>query len=243
MSATTDMPLGGFEQRLLAQLKAEVATRPVESVQPTPALPIRARRTPRPATTRRRLPGRRLPAVGSAAIAALVVAVLSVLPAAAPSLAQAFPILTERTHTLPARFARALRSQWLASTTPPRFDLRHAYAFTTPAGMGYVVVDQRSRWLCILVPGLATHSASGRCERVTLARLGEPALSLRISGRAHSDEIVALLPQHASVTSATSAGHARRLQPHDGLLAIVSRVPVTVTVNVDGRSASSDYRP
>jgi len=246
MSATTEIPLGGFEQRLLAQLKAEVATRPVESVQPTPALPIRARRTLRPAATRssrRRLPGRRLPAVASAAIAALVVAVLSVLPAASPSLAQAFPILSERTHILPARFARVLRSQWLASTTPARYDLRHAYAFTTPAGMGYVVVDQRARWLCIFVPGFSAGSANGRCERVALARLGDPVLTLRITGTAHREEIVALLPRHASASSSTSGGRARRLELHDGLLAIVSRGPVTVTTDVNGRSSSTDYTP
>jgi hypothetical protein len=237
MNTATDTPLGGFEQRLLAQLKAEVATRPaVAREQPTRPRRSRQARTARASR-------RRLPAVGSVAIAALVVAVLSMLPAASPSLAQAFPILTERTHVLPARLARALHSQWLASATPPRFDLRHAYAFTTPVGTGYVVVDQRSKWLCILVPGFSARSASGRCERVTLARLGEPALSLRISGRAHREEIVALLPQHASVSSARSAGHARQLRLHSGLLAIVSRVPVTITTKVDGRSSSADYAP
>jgi hypothetical protein len=168
--------------------------------------------------------------------------VLSVLPAASLSLAQAFPILTEGTHVLPARLARALRSQWLASDAP-RFDLKHAYAFTTPAGTGYVVVDQRARWLCILVPGFSAGSASGRCERVALARLGDPALSLRITGAAHREEIVALLPRRASASSATSAGRARRLELHHGLLAIVSRGPVTVTTIVNGRSSSSRYTP
>jgi hypothetical protein len=241
MSATTDTPMGGFEQRLLAQLRAEIAERPPELIQTTPVPSTPAR--PAPRSSRLRVPTWRLPAVASAAIAALVVAVLSVLPAASPSLAQAFPIITERTHVLPVRMARALRSQWLASPAP-RFDLRHAYAFTTPAGTGYVVVDRRARWLCILVPGFSAGSTSGRCERVALARLGDPALSLRISGSAHREEIVALLPRHASVSSTTTfAGHARRLELHDGLLAIVSRGPVSVTTNVNGRSSSTDYTP
>jgi hypothetical protein len=245
MSATTDTPLGGFEQRLLAQLRAEVAARPPELIQTTPApsTPVRpSPRSSRGGLSTRRVPGRRLPAVASAAAAALVVAVLSVLPAASPSLAQAFPILTERTHVLPARLARALRSQWLASAEP-RFDLRHAYAFTTPAGTGYVVVDQRARWLCILVPGLSAGSASGRCERVALARFGDPALSLRITGGAHRQEIVALLPRSASVSGTRSEGHSRQLELNHGVLAIVSRGPVTVTTKVNGRSSSTDYTP
>jgi hypothetical protein len=245
MSATTDTPLGGFEQRLLAQLRAEVAARPVDPIQATPAASIPVRPNPRSSRRRlstRRVPGRRLPAVATGAIVAIVVAVLSVLPAASPSLAQAFPILTEQTHVLPARLARALRSQWLASAAP-RFDLRHAYAFTTPAGTGYVVVDQRTRWLCILVPGFSAGSASGRCERVALARLGDPALSLRIAASAHRQEIVTLLPRHASVKSTTSAGHARRLELHHGVLAIVSHGPVTVTTKVNGHSSSTAYTP
>jgi hypothetical protein len=240
MSATTDTPLGGFEQRLLAQLKAEVAARPVlESPVAEPARPARARRrhvVPTALGSRRRIP-----AVAAAAIAALTVAVLSLLPAAAPSLAQAFPILTERGHVLPAPLARALRAQWLTSATP-HFDLRHAYAFSTPAGTGYVVVDQGARWLCILVPGFTSGSAGGRCERVTLVRIAEPALSLRVTGRGRQ-EIVELLPRGAGAASISAASQARNLTTRHGVLAIVSRKPVTVKTTVDGRSSSTTYSP
>jgi hypothetical protein len=235
MSATSDTPLGGFEQRLLTQLKAEVAARPAIA-------PPRARAARPPAT---RLGARkslwRVPTAALAAVAALVVATLSILPAAAPSLAQAFPILSERGRVLPARFVQALRSQWRTGASP-HFDLKHARAFSTPAGTGYVVVDQRSRWLCILVPGLSASGASGRCEQVSLARVGEPRLSLRIGGRARQ-EIVALLPRGAGVTSPSPSGQISRLTLHRGVLAIASRNPVTLLTTIGGHTASTTYRP
>jgi len=226
MSATADSPLGGFEQRLLTQLKAEVAARPIAN----PA-------APRTTSPRRR----RIPALATAAIAALTVAVLSALPAAAPSLAQAFPILSEHTHVLPARLVQALRAQWRTSAAP-HFDLSHAYAFSTPAGTGYVVVDERSRWLCILVPGYSAASATGRCEQVRLARLGAPALSARIGGPARR-EVVALLPRGAAAERSTSGGHATKVTLHRGILVIASQQPVTLTTTTDGRSTVTTYRP
>jgi hypothetical protein len=171
----------------------------------------------------------------------VAVAVLSILPAAAPSLAQAFPILTGSGHALPARLVQALRSQWRGGAVP-RFDLNHAYAFGTLAGTGYVVVDRRSRWLCILVPGFVTGSAGGRCEQVRLARLGEPRLSLRIGGRGRQ-EIVALLPRGASAGSATSLAHITKLTLHRGVLAIASHNPVTLVTTINGHTASTTYRP
>jgi hypothetical protein len=245
MSATADTPLGGFEQRLLTRLRAEIAARPaLESPVAEPARPALIRRLR--AVLKARDSRRRIPVAATAAIAALAVAVLSALPAAAPSLAQAFPILTERGHVLPGRLARALRAQWLTGAEP-RFDFRHAYAFSTPAGTGYVVVDQRTRWLCILVPGFTHGSAGGRCERVTLARIAEPALSVRITGRGRQ-EIVSLLPRGAGAASLAPAsparsGDARKLTLHHGVLAIVSRKPATVITTVDGHSSSTTYTP
>lgn len=226
MSATGDSPLGGFEQRLLTQLKAEVASRPIVD----PPAPSRA--SPR---------RRRIPALATAAIAGLTVAVLSVLPAAAPSLAQAFPILSERTHPLPARLAQALRAQW-RTPAAPHFDLSRAFAFSTPAGTGYVVVDQRSRWLCILVPGYSANSGTGRCEQLRLARLGAPALSVRIVSRARQ-EVVSLLPRGATVTRATFVAGATSVTLHRGILAIAAQEPVTLTTTIDGDATTTTYRP
>jgi hypothetical protein len=224
MSTTSQTPLGGFEQRLLSELRAEVASR-AGVVSPTPA-------------PRRRVSWRRLPALVTTGIAAIAVALLSMLPAASPSLAQAFPILSEQTHTLPDRFVRLLQAQW-HTRAAPRFDLDHAYAFSTPAGTGYVVVDQRSRWLCIFVPGLRGGAASGRCEQVTLARAGRPALTVRVGGHA-GQEIVALLPRGARAATATRAV---KLRFHSGVVTIASRRPVTLVTTVDGHHSATTYAP
>lgn len=230
MSALTDgAPLGGFEQRLLTQLRAHVGERAVA------VEPLRATSTVAGSRRSRRLIPR-LSVPAAATLVALVTGLLTLLPAATPTLAQAFPILDVTAHPLPARFARALRARW-RSGGEPSFDLRHAYAFRTAAGTGYVVIDRGSRWMCILVPGFSIGAAGGRCERVSLARRGQPPLILRISADRRRQEVVALLPRGASAT-AVSAGHRLRVVPDRGVLAIVSAGPVTVTTAVSGGHAS-----
>jgi hypothetical protein len=243
MSATTpNAPLGGFEERLLTQLRAQVAARPPAVQEPAarPAVPPRAAGA-RAAHPRLRVPRVTIPV--AAAITALLTGVLTLLPAATPTLAQAFPILTGRTHRLPAHLARVLAHQWTTGTSP-RFDLRHAYAFRTPSGTGYVIVDRRARWLCVLVPGFAGAGANGRCEQVTLARLGRPPLELRITDDARRQEIVALLPRGAGASSRSASGHTQRLATHGGVLAIAARGPVTVTTtSTDGLRTRVTYAP
>jgi hypothetical protein len=236
MSAQTDgTALGGFEQRLLVQLRDRVSEQ-ARTLEP----PRATARVPATRPRRRRVPRLSLPA--AATLAALVTALLTLLPAATPTLAQAFPILDGPAHALPARFARALHARWRAGSGPS-FDLRHAYTFHTPAGTGYVVIDRSSRWMCILVPGFSTAAAIGRCERVNLARRGQPPLTLRISAHRDRQEVVALLPRGAAA-SATSAGHRLRVVPDHGVLAIVSAGAVTVTTTVaGGRGSRVTYTP
>jgi hypothetical protein len=233
MSATVpNTPLGGFEERLLAELRAQVALQAAACQQPA-APPDAFRRPLDPPAPRWRLRVPRLTIPVAAAITALITGLLTLLPAATPTLAQAFPILTGRTHELPARLVRVLRQQWTAGAGP-RFDLRHAHAFRTPSGTGYVIVDRRSRWLCVLIPGFSGAGANGRCERVTLARLGRPPLELRINGSARRQEIVALLPRGVTASSRTASERARPLSVHSGVLAIATRGPVTVTTTAKG---------
>jgi hypothetical protein len=243
MSAVADnAPLGGFEQRLLTQLRAHVAEQPAVAAE-RPALTGQAEAisTAPAATPRcRRIPRLSLPA--AAALAALVTGVLTLLPAATPTLAQAFPILNGPARRLPARLTQALRAQWRTGTRP-RFDLSRAYAFRTAAGTGYVLVDRGSRWMCILIPGFATDAAGGRCERVTVARLGQTPLEVRISAGAHRQEIVALLPRGTAASALTASG-AQQAHTRSGVLAVVSRGPVTVTTTAAGkRSSRVTYTP
>lgn len=236
-----DTPLGGFEQRLLAELRAQVAAQSgaaapqtVPSAEPSHTIPIR-----------HRLHVPRLTAPLTAAIAALTTGLLTLLPAATPALARVFPVLGGPTRVLPSRLARVLRAQWRSGTSPS-FDVKHAYAFRTPAGTGYVIVDRRTRWLCILVPALSSKrdTGGGRCERVTLARLGQPPLTVRQSGAGRSQEIIALLPRGATASARTTAGQVRWVTLHAGVLAVVSHGRVTVTTTLTGRhSVRRTYMP
>lgn len=228
-AAAADTPLGGFEQRLLTELRAQVAARSV----PAPPQTMPSAKPSHTVAIRHRLRVPRLTAPLAAATAALTTGVLTLLPATTPALARAFPILGGPTHALPSRLARVLRAQWHGGTSPS-FDLKHAYAFRTAAGTGYVIVDRRTRWLCILVPGFSSNTAGGRCERVTLARLGQPPLAVHQSGSGHSQQIIALLPQGATASARTATGQMRRLTFHAGVLAVVSRGPVTVTTTLTG---------
>lgn len=236
MSTTAEhSALGGFEERLLVQLKAHVASQPATVAQPS--------RTSQGRYLRHLSRGTRVSLPAAAAIVALITGLLSLLPGTAPTLAQAFPILNERPHVLPARYARVLRAQWLTAAGP-HFDLRHAHAFDTPAGTGYAIVDRRAKWLCILIPGFSPDTAGGRCERVTLARAGQPPLTLRISGGDHRQEVVALLTHGATASATTAAARGVSLKMHRGVVAILTHGPVTLTTIVGGhRSATVTYTP
>jgi hypothetical protein len=246
MRATVpNTPLGGFEERLLTELRAHVAQQQLTVVQPPATRPAALSRPVGATAVGRRwqVPIPRVTIPVAAVITALVTGVLTLLPAASPTLAQAYPILTGRPHELPARLVRVLRHQWMTGTGP-RFDLRHAYAFRTPSGTGYVIVDQRAKWLCVLVPGFAGVGANGRCERVAVARLGRRPLELRINGSVRRQEIVALLPRGAAASARTASGPTQRLAVHRGVLAVLSRGPVTVTTTLTGgQRTRMTYRP
>lgn len=244
MSAVPDgASLGGFEQRLLVQLRAHVTERrgvaeqlaaPDQLVAPEQqAAPGR----PAVAGARRSRRAPRLSLPGAAALAALLTGLLTLLPAAGPTLAQAFPILNGPAQRLPVRLARVLRTGWRAGSAP-WFDIDHAYPFGTAAGAGYVVVDQSSRWICILVPGFSPDHPRRRCEQVRFARLGRPPLQLRIAAGRHRQEIVALLPRGAAAFVLPLGGTTRRVTVRSGVLVSTSARPVTVTTTFAGRPAS-----
>jgi len=171
---------------------------------------------------------------------AIVVAVLSATPEVQPALARVFPILTHHPQQLPAYMQQILRSQRLVSGSPP-LDRERAYAFQTPAGTGYVVVDQQSKWLCILVPDLGTSGAGIRCA--TGSRLlSRHSHGLQLTA-SHQDrqEIVALLPAGASATVITTQRTTRPIALRDGVLTILSRRPITITTLVHGRRSITRY--
>lgn len=231
MSTIDRSQLGGFEERLLAQLKTHIANQPMRDS------PLDKR-----AVTRRRLVY--LPRAGSmmtaAAAVAMLVAVLNLLPGGGQTaLAQAFPILSQQPQRLPARLERLLQTERLpASAKPTGHDL--AYAFRAPAGTGYVVVDQQRKWICLVVPGFGGSDGNVPCE-TTSWLLSETRRGLRLTAQHQgSTDIVELLPTGSTATL-VSKRSAHTVALHDGILTVVTRRPVSITTTVRGRVTTSTY--
>jgi hypothetical protein len=210
MSADRTIELGGFEQRLLAELRAVVAEHAVERP---------ARRAPRWSL-----------AAGLAAVAAACAAVLIAVSAgSSPSLAQAFPILARPATQIPSTVASLLRG---AVTVPrARLDLRHARTFRTPLGIGYVVADRHLNTMCVAAPGF-DHQYGGTCGNATTALHEGVGGLMTFGGRGTS--YVDVLPRDAAVTLRSAGGPARRAILHDGVLAFITDRTTTVTTRIGG---------
>ena len=229
MSTSATIPLGGFEERLLTQLKAQVASRPSPPVPPAPlVVPVVGGR------------GRGALALlgGLAAAAATVLLILSVLLGSQPALVQAFPLLGGRSHGLSALVKRLLRTQRIASSNSWLADGR-AYAFRTRAGAGYVVVDEPSDVVCIVVPVIG-----GRCETASqVLAEGSAGIVFVAEPQPHEEAVVDLVRAGANATVMKESGADLLVTRRDAILSVVSRRPVTITTTFRGRTSSSTYDP
>jgi hypothetical protein len=234
MSTVNRTPLDGFEDRLLTRLKAQVASQPLAVTQSSrPAAAASGRRI------HRRRAGSLLTVVAAAMAAVLVV--LNVLPDSQPSLAQAFPILAGRSQPLSGLVKRILRSQRLTASDSAFADER-AYAFNTPVGTGYVVVNQGTNLLCIVVPGLGTESGSVHCETaVRLLARDSAGIGVVTRQKGRDEVIVELLRRGAATRVIGAQGVTRHVALRSGILTIVTRGPVTVASTIDGRRSSATY--
>jgi hypothetical protein len=234
MSTINRTPLDGFEDRLLTQLKAQVASRPRSAAQPSTApAAISGRRI------HRRRAGSLLTVVAAAMAAVLVV--LNVLPDSQLSLAQAFPILAGRSQPLPGLVKRILRSQRLTAGDSTFADER-AYAFKTPVGTGYVVVNRGTNLLCIVVPDIGANSGSVRCETaVRLLARDSTGIGVVTKPQARDEVIVELLRRGATTRVIGAQGVPHHAAVRNGILTIVTRGPVTVASTINGRRSSATY--
>jgi hypothetical protein len=232
MSTLDRAPLDGFEERLLAQLKTQIATQPVAAPCPQKRTVRRGRLT-RPAWT-----GSMMTTI--AAAVALVVAVLNMMPGVEQTaLARAFPILRQQPQRLPERLQRMLRAERLVSGAEPA-DHELAYRFKAPTGTGYVIVDRQQKWVCLLVPGIVTTNTNAPCA-TTNWMLTETRRGLRVSGNHHGrEDIVALLPKGSTATlTSTSSDHPIAL--HNGILTVVTSRPIAITTTVHGHETTTIY--
>ena len=237
MTQTTDPPLGGYEQRLLDELVTFVELRaaaPVTGMRPAPR-PCRVALAPR------------LAVAAAVAVAVCVGALIAGSASSGPDLAQALPVFGRpATPIAKSALAQILRDNG-AGLRDARLDVRHARAFPTPLGTGYVVADRGAHVICLAAPGFslggdgpaswaATCSAAGPARREGIGGL----VAFGTVGQAAYVEI---LPRGASATAVSPGRPARALTVRDGVVAILVHRPTTLTIHVDARAITTVIRP
>lgn len=239
MNSTPAAPLGGFEQRLLGELRAVVEQR--ATVHPAVRSPRRAQTPLWSLTLQRFLAGAAV--IGSIAC---VVALLS-LSGSSPDLAQAFPIFARPATTISRAALASILNDSGATLRNAQIDVRHARAFSTPLGIGYAVTDTHANLICVAAPGFPTRGAADRswgaaCGKATLAKTAG-AGGLKTYGSVGQVSYVAILPQGATATVRRAGGLPRALPVPDGVLAIVVRHPTNLTTHIAGHTTTTVLRP
>jgi hypothetical protein len=94
------------------------------------------------------------------------VVLISLSAGSGPQLAQAFPVFARPATTISRDALAAILSQDGATLGDARLDVRHARAFSTPLGTGYVVTDTRADLICVSAPGSIVIRPAVRSRRV-----------------------------------------------------------------------------
>lgn len=239
MNPTPEDSLGGFERRLLGELRAVVEQRATRE--------LGVRSTRRPATAWPGLTLRRS-LIGAAGIACIagVVSLVS-LSGSSPGLAQAFPIFARPATLISPGALASILSDSGASLRNARLDVRHARAFSTPLGTGYVVSDTHANVICVAAPGFTAPGARSRswgaaCGNARLAKR-DGAGGLLTYGSVGQTSYVAILPNGATATVRRFGGAPRPLPVPDGVLAIVVHGPSVIATRIAGHTISTVLRP
>lgn len=232
MNRTTDPPLNGFEARLLEELRVLVELRAATQ------RPISSR------TQARRTSVARRPYLAAAAVAlgvACAVALIG-LTGSTPTLAQAFPILARPATVISHDpLASILREQG-ATLRNARLDVKHARAFSTPWGTGYVVTDTHLNIMCVAAPGLPAGNWGADCLAASQAER-EGAGGLLLYGPIGQVSYVEILPKDATATLRDPSEPRRPLPLPNGVLAIVVHQPTVLTVDIAGHTDTVTIRP
>ncbi len=231
-----DAPLGGFEQRLLGELRSVVELRGARQ------RPVLAGRERPPRARRRRVAPRRYLA-GVAVLAPLAcVAVLFGLSGSSPDLAQAFPIFARPATAISRDALASIVSQEGATLRNARLDVRHARAFSTPWGTGYLVTDTQANLICVAAPGFASSGWGADCGRASQAKR-DGAGGLLLYGPVGQVSYVEILPKGATATIRQPGTQTRSLAVPDGVLAIVAHRPTVLTTHIAGRASTIAIQP
>jgi hypothetical protein len=236
--ATSGPPLGGFEQRLLGELRELVeqhgaAQAPRRNSGSAP----RSRWRLAAAALPRRSFRRSLAATGALVVAVSAAVLITLSAGSTPILAQAFPILKKPGTVIPrAALASILNSNGTTvMSSGAHLAARHARAFETPLGTGYVVTDTGQNLLCVAAPGLSPKNWGAACGPADDAlRQGTGAMLSYSASEPDQVFVVDILPEGATATIQNPGGQPRPLPISDGVLAVVASTSDRITTNVAG---------
>ncbi|HEY3775779.1 MAG TPA: sigma-70 family RNA polymerase sigma factor [Solirubrobacteraceae bacterium] len=239
-----DVPLGGCEQRLLSDLRAFVEQRADDRPNGQASA---AAGTPRgrPAISigLRGRGGRRVAAAGTLIAAACAATGALIAAGTTATLAQAFPILSRPETVIPRAGLVSLLQNGgpTLSAARARLDARHARAFGTPVGTGYVVTDRAERVLCVAAPGLRRSSWGAACGSARdVTRNGTGGLLSYDASDPHRVFVVDILPKGATATIREPSGQTRSLQLSDGVLTTIAATPSTITTRIGTHTNTID---
>lgn len=242
MNSGNDPRLGGFEQRLLSELRDFVELRAASHAEPLltdsqhrrhidPKPPPRLAALPRALSTMTR---RLLATASVAALAGCAAVLIGISSGASPSLALAkeFPAFAMPPTNVSGFLSGILRDQGGAAA---QVDASHARAIATPLGTGYVATDTQANLICIATPGF-NKDWGANCGKVSQAErngVGAPEI---FDSSGHSVAWAEVLPKGATATARDANGKTTPVLVSDGVLAIVVHHLTFITTHIAGHA-------
>jgi hypothetical protein len=156
-------------------------------------------------------------------------------------LAQAFPLFARPSSTISRGALAQILSQGGATLRSAGLDVRHARAFSTPLGTGYVVSDAHADLICVASPAF-DKAWGASCGTLSQAKR-DGAGGMQSYGSVGEASYVAILPAGATATIGRLGGPSRRLAVRYGVLAIVAHHPTVVRTLIAGHSQTTIIRP
>lgn len=232
-------PLGGFERRLLGQLRELVELRAA----PAPSqerLSSAASRRPL-SRVRQRLVLTPRWALAPVAVAILACAVVLIGFSAgssspSPSLAKTFPAFAQPPTNVSGFLSGVLRNQGSAAA---QVDASQARAITTPLGTGYVATDTQANLICIATPGFNGSGWGADCGTVSQAERDGVGASTVYDNSGHSVAWAELLPTGATATARDANGKTIPLSVTNGVLAVVVHHLTFITTTIAGHASTT----
>lgn len=239
MTPTNKPPLGGFERRLLGELRELVELRAAAPAPSQERLSSAASRRPL-SRVRQRLaltPRRALAPVAVAIVACAVVLIgfSAGSSSPSPSLAQAFPAFATPPTNVSGFLSGVLRDQGSAAA---QVDASQARAIATPLGTGYVATDQQANLICIATPGFNGSGWGADCGTVSQAKRDGVGATITYDNSGHSVSWAELLPKGATATARDANGKTTPLSVTNGVLAVAVHHLTFITTNIAGHAST-----